>query len=80
MKKKHIKFHFSGVEESTQTDAPPGKGMGATTAMAPPGHENVSAPFLSTVYLPCPVKLHPGFNRATAYPRVSMCIVLGRTA
>ena len=38
-----------------------------------PGHpelRNLSAPLGSSIHLPCPVKLHQGFIRATAYPRV----------
>ena len=36
-----------------------------------PSTSNYSAPLGSTVHLKCPIRLQPGLNRATAYPRVS---------
>ena len=53
------------AEESTVSEVP--------LSSVSPGHpelRNLSAPLGSSIHLPCPVKLHQGFIRATAYPRV----------
>ena len=39
------------------------------------GMSNYSAPLGSTIHLKCPIKLQPGLNRATAYPRVSVLTI-----